>query len=359
MIANIIYSLAERHRGPQLVHQLITRALQESGFQVDELYVSSAPQGEKNIEGAGSLTDYRTARQKGIRRYFSRHLLIRKLSSWLNDRHAETVVCDGLGVMRLLFPILAKQENLKLIVVLHMTVRFRPKDLQLIQKYEGRLRIVVVSEWAALMLVNDYPSLKGVVRSIPNALPQDFNNHLYKRDFARSELGLPDHRYLFGMICRLTGQKDVATAIRAFKKCQRADACLVIVGDGPDRGELKVLVEELGLSESIIWLGWVKSASLYLKAFDAFISSAVVEGFGLSVLEAHAAGLPVICSDIPPHREILGDEGHYFRVGDVAECAAQLNAQYNAADEGELLTRYEVFSREYRMLAQELSCLGK
>lgn len=359
MIANIIYSLAERHRGPQLVHQLITRAFREKGIQVDELYVSSAPPGEKNIESVDSITDYRTARQKGIRRYFSRYFLSRKLASWLTRRNVKVVVCDGLGVARLLLPILAQKKDLKVIVVVHMVVRFRPKDLQLIQNFEDRLRVVVVSKWAASELTALYPSLKPIVRPIPNTLAPDFKNRLYERELARAELGLPDNKYLFGIVGRLTGQKDVATAIRAFKKSQRVEACLVIVGDGADRDELKGLVGELGLADSVIWLGWVKSASLYLKAFDAYISSAVVEGFGLSVLEAHAAGLPVICSDIPPHREILGDSGHYFPVGNVSECAEKLKGHYDATDKNELLHRYEAFSKEYLLLTQEVSSLGK
>ena len=73
----------------------------------------------------------------------------------------------------------------------------------------------------------------------------------------------------------------------------------------------------------------------------------------MSVLEAYAAGIPVICSDIQPHREILGDKGHYFSVGNVSECAEQLNAQYEEVDEHELLSRYEAFSNQYLILARE------
>lgn len=86
----------------------------------------------------------------------------------------------------------------------------------------------------------------------------------------------------------------------------KEDLRLHFVGGGPDLGMLQDLVEDLGLTDYIYFLGnkprvWIMQN---LCNFDAFLHGSISEGFNLSAVEAAAAGLPLFLSDIPAHREI-------------------------------------------------------
>ena len=88
---------------------------------------------------------------------------------------------------------------------------------------------------------------------------------------------------------------------------------LVITG-GPPSDPLRVVVDHLGLSESVTLLGWVTQTeldSLYQRASAAIVPT-LFEGFGLPLLEAMARGCPVICSDLPVLREVAGDAAIFF-----------------------------------------------
>src|SRR5262249_13219866 len=72
-------------------------------------------------------------------------------------------------------------------------------------------------------------------------------------------------------------------------------------------------VEELA-GRSVRIAGWLPREELYelFRGARGFIYPSTFEGFGMPVLEAMAAGVPVACSDIPPLREVAGDTVHYF-----------------------------------------------
>jgi glycosyltransferase involved in cell wall biosynthesis len=84
---------------------------------------------------------------------------------------------------------------------------------------------------------------------------------------------------------------------------------LVLVGDGPLRDELKRQAKELGLEDRILFAGEVTDVRPFLAAADLFaLSSVAVETFSNAALEASAAGLPVVLTDIGGARELV-DEG--------------------------------------------------
>ncbi len=108
---------------------------------------------------------------------------------------------------------------------------------------------------------------------------------------------------------RLIAIKDQATLVRAFARAGHRDDRLVIVGQGPLREELQGLARDLGLGDQVELRGLMPREEVYrlLAAADLFVSPSRGEGLPLSVLEAMAAGLPVVLSDIAPHREIIAD----------------------------------------------------
>ena len=154
------------------------------------------------------------------------------------------------------------------------------------------------------------------------------------RDDARAHLGLPQDAWVVGNVGRLHPDKDQATLIRGFAQALPqlpAGSLLAIMGSGRLEAELKALAAELGVSTSVRFLGQVPQGRRYFKAFDVFALTSDHEPFGMVLLEAMAAGVPVICSDCGGGREVVEGVGRLFALADRAALASQLRAQALAA----------------------------
>jgi len=149
---------------------------------------------------------------------------------------------------------------------------------------------------------------------------------------ARALLGLPSDSWVVGNVGRLHYDKDQATLLRGFKKALPklpADSLLVIMGKGPLEKELKQLAHDLGIAASVVFTGNVPEGKKYFKAFDVFALTSDHEPFGMVLLEAMAAGLPLICSDCGGGAEVVRDVGTLFPLGDDDALAACMLAEYN------------------------------
>lgn len=100
---------------------------------------------------------------------------------------------------------------------------------------------------------------------------------------------------------RLDAAKQIDYVLRAFAlSCfQHADWSLVVIGDGPERGNLEVLATELGISSRVRWMGTVPEPMKLLKDADLFVMSSRYEGFPNALLEAMACRLAVVSFDCP------------------------------------------------------------
>lgn len=110
---------------------------------------------------------------------------------------------------------------------------------------------------------------------------------------------------------RLIDSKRHGTLLSAFARIAGSRDRLVMVGDGPLRATLERQAGELGITDRVEFLGLVPRDDVYrlLSRADLFVSPSRFEGLPVSVLEAMAAQLPVVLSDIPPHREIVEGKG--------------------------------------------------
>lgn len=124
---------------------------------------------------------------------------------------------------------------------------------------------------------------------------------------------------------RLDKQKDFASLIRAFEIIRRdIDAKLLILGEGPLRGELTNLVECLGVNDDVDLPGFVTNPYAYLSRADIFVLSSLWEGLPNVMLEALALGTPIVATDCETGpREILrgGKDGILVPVEDPAALA--------------------------------------
>jgi len=112
-----------------------------------------------------------------------------------------------------------------------------------------------------------------------------------------------------GIIARLAPVKDIATLIRAMRTVVDAypDVQLDIVGDGPERASLEELTKELILDASVIFHGFRRDIPEVLSFIDIFVLSSISEGTSITLLEAMAAGKPVVVTNVGGNPAIIED----------------------------------------------------
>jgi glycosyltransferase involved in cell wall biosynthesis len=131
------------------------------------------------------------------------------------------------------------------------------------------------------------------------------------------------------MVARLDPIKDQQTLLRAFAAARLPGWELQLVGEGPDRSQLEALARELGLNPRTVLLGQRSDIPELLGQADLFaFSTTNAEGFGIALIEAMAAGLPIVASDVPACREVLqqGAAGALLPPGDVVAWGQKLGA---------------------------------
>lgn len=138
---------------------------------------------------------------------------------------------------------------------------------------------------------------------------------------------------------RLVRYKRNDVVVRAFARLagDRPDVDLVLVGQGPERGPLEALAEDLGVAERVEFRGFVDHHAdvLAMVAGSAIlVSASEIEGFGIVLVEAMALGVPYVASDISAFREVTGGGtgGALFPPGDDHALAAALASLLDDAD---------------------------
>lgn len=150
----------------------------------------------------------------------------------------------------------------------------------------------------------------------------------------------PRHRVVL-VAQRLEAEKDTALALRAWAMSGLGSGGwrLEIAGRGSQRDSLAALATELGVAGSVTLLGFVTDAKERMASCSIFLATAVAESFGLSVVEAMAAGTAVVLSDSGAHMETagaVGDDG-LFATGSASACARRLT---RLAEDVEFRARY-------------------
>ena len=108
-------------------------------------------------------------------------------------------------------------------------------------------------------------------------------------------------------IGRLIPKKNFSVTISAISKLKNDIESYTIVGEGVQRKELEKLIKSLKLENKVKLVGWKENIEKYLKAADIQLIPSLYEGFGLVAVEGMSSGLPVVASNIPGLKEVLGD----------------------------------------------------
>jgi glycosyltransferase involved in cell wall biosynthesis len=144
----------------------------------------------------------------------------------------------------------------------------------------------------------------------------------------QANLGIPAGAPVIGTLGRLSEVKRQDLLLHAFAEVRHTsrDAHLLIVGDGPLRRDLAQMAQTLGIASLVHFAGYQQEPQRFLALMNVFVLTSRSEGMPLSVLEAWAAGLPVVTSAVGGLPEMIGPSkaGMLFPSGDVAALAARL-----------------------------------
>jgi glycosyltransferase involved in cell wall biosynthesis len=144
---------------------------------------------------------------------------------------------------------------------------------------------------------------------------------------ARDALGLSPDEWVVGNVGRLHPDKDQATLLKGFALALPhlpQQSRLAILGSGRLEQDLKELARELNIADKVRFLGQVPDARRYFRAFDVFALSSDQEPFGMVLLEAMAAGVPLLATACGGAREVVEGVGILFPFGDAEHLAQGL-----------------------------------
>jgi glycosyltransferase involved in cell wall biosynthesis len=255
---------------------------------------------------------------------------------------------------------------------------------QMNDSLSGRIELRLLRYWASTILILNPGMVEeakevGLDLKLVDWMPNPIDTDDFRpcspeeRVEKRRELGLGPDTPVVVFVGRLHKQKELPWLVGAFAKVvqQKPDAVLALIGEGPLREEITQRVRDLGIQNNVIFTGRLDSKGVlkWLQAADVFTLISAIEGLPCCVLEAMAAGLPPVLSDIPAHTQLVENEVHglitelgnqdsiaqgLLRLLNDPELRAKLSAaarnrmieQYST---GEVVTRYETLFR--KMLA--------
>ena len=227
-------------------------------------------------------------------------------------------------------------------------------------------RVVAVSEEVAKAVAAQQRVPPGRLTVIPNGVRLDRSPALAARALAGA---VEPATATIAAIGRLAPEKRLDLLLRAMALLGRTAPGVrcQILGTGPDRDSLEALSRNLGLEGRVAFLGEQRCVENFFPSLSVVVNCSDREGLPLSLLEAMAAGVPVVATDVGGNREIVhdGETGVLVRPGDPAGLAAGIDrllsdprAAGTMADAARSLVRerhsLEAMARRYELLYEEV-----
>ena len=223
-------------------------------------------------------------------------------------------------------------QETHLVITRHNTEKFFPKAPKVISSLLGRYvtkkaeQGIAISDAVAAFNYENSEShknfqFKKVYYGYPSKTkPGDSGSNLEK---------LPSNKFVYGTIARLVPQKNISLLLQAFAALDskvREESVVCIIGSGMLEASLKNEAAELGIQMQVIWIPRTSDAKEYLRQMDVFVLPSNYEGFGLVLLEAMEAKLPIIGANNTAISEVLAcNSGQLFETNNVAELSQALS----------------------------------
>ena len=170
-------------------------------------------------------------------------------------------------------------------------------------------RILAVSADSREAMLAHGSMAPDAVETLPNGIDTTLFGAKADSSELRAELGLPLDAPVFGIVARLSPEKMHSVLLDAMALLIKRvpNAVLVIVGDGDIRADLEKHAAEIDVTSNVSFLGVRSDVHRLLQALDVFVLSSRAEGLSLTLLEAAAAGLPIVATDVGGNSEVVVD----------------------------------------------------
>ncbi|MBU1862135.1 MAG: glycosyltransferase family 4 protein [Candidatus Omnitrophica bacterium] len=238
--------------------------------------------------------------------------------------HAHTRVAQVLGA------VLKKIRNIEFITTCHGF--FKRRLFRKIFPAWGD-KIIAISDPVREHLVNDFKVSKSKISLVYNGVePEKFEVNLssFDKEELRRYYNVGEEGLIVGGISRLEKIKGYQSLIRCIPQvlAQHPKIKFVLIGEGKYKAKLMKLARKLDIEDKLVFTGKVEDVDVVLELIDIFVLPSVSsEGFGLAVLEAMAAGKPIIVSNLGGVYALVkeGVNGWLLPPGDISALATAIN----------------------------------
>ncbi len=170
--------------------------------------------------------------------------------------------------------------------------------------------LVIVPSASMLRILVEQFGLETPIEVIPNGL--DLAPYRQKiQPIDRTQFGFTNNDVISIYVGRLSPEKNLSLLLRAFYGVAMTydRLRLLLVGDGPERENMEAQVKHMDIGSKVFFTGMIdyKEIPAYLTSSDIFVTPSSSETFGLSTIEAMAAGLPALGMDAPGTQDIIED----------------------------------------------------
>ena len=195
--------------------------------------------------------------------------------------------------------------------------------------------LIGVSEEISSILRERFPALN--VTCIHNGIPSHATAGIGEGELTRERVGVERTAFVVGAVGRLTPVKGIEYLLEAVSQLSNDEDVpsiqVLIVGDGPSRTALGALSRRLGIDERVRFMGERHDVPQLLRLFDVFVMSSLHEGVPMALLEALAAGCPVIASAVGGIPEVVrdGQDGILVTSRDAVSIAKAIRTLYSSS----------------------------
>ncbi len=196
---------------------------------------------------------------------------------------------------------------------------FKQKISMTLHNYHKQDIVSLATEyWACSKRAADWifgKELSNRVKIIHNAIPvEKYCYNPETRQRIRDEYNVSDKSHIYGHVGRFMEQKNPLTLIDIFAAIITLDerALCWMVGDGPMREQIQEKIKKMGMGDKIILLGQKENVPELMQAMDCFVFPSLFEGLSLVMIEAQAAGLPILAADTLSKEHTITETIRYF-----------------------------------------------
>jgi glycosyltransferase involved in cell wall biosynthesis len=300
----LIQTQAE-NAGAQEISRLIGAGLSARGFEINNLFFFRKSETFDEQPNTRYCASSRPGRPFAFLKFLwtlARHIRETRPDAVLTFQHFGNVIGGGVSRLVSSAPIIANQVSSRL------SMNWLVRTADIVMGSIGIFKVITVN---SRDMEREYSRYPAGYRSRMVYVAHGFDDKSLdiSQDAARQLFNLPVGPVLLGSVGRLHPNKCLDAAIRLLAGEHQWH--LALAGQGPDEGRLRLLADELQVSDRVHFIGEISHQRVgeFLAGLDVFVFPSRAETFGLAAVEAASSGIPTVVRDMPVLREVLSYEG--------------------------------------------------